>query len=1273
MAISSHYVRSKKYLERSDLNKASIILAAHHNEAEDHPALLPSVVVEDGAQIFDYRPESANFCHKPPRRNNYLNWTFASEVFEGFAIVGEVALKGVKSGSKKWDQRFSAFAGLLQWTYILLLVIISIASAKRTWVPTRTLKAHRTLLYGFNWLVFILLLRSVLLRSWSERTLVLRLSDLLLTSLLLFITIFTSNPPQIVEYSDDGIHNTKPSKEPAASFFSLATFAWVDSIIWNGYRNTYEASDVWDLPPSDKSAKVLADFRPTLLSSRLTTRLLIHHAKPLLVQGLWTVCSAVFTFAPTLMLKLILEYLENPTESSLNAVWLYVALMFVSGFLKAVAEGQASWLGTKVAIHLKGIIAGEIFVKSLKRKATADLVEKDQGIDSSDGNTKDRAQSVPSIEKQSTTGKVANLMAVDTANIAEATSNFHLLWAGVPAELVIGIILLYSLLGYASIAGFAIMVLLLPVKILIARGFSKVQAHIMAATDTRIQATSELIQNIRVIKSFAWEDSFISDIQGKRNLELKRLRRRFVLWTLAVTLYNTTPVLITFFSFLIYTVIEKKDLKPSAAFPALSLFALLRIPLDKLAGALASVQEALVSVHRVEAYLNESETDNYRQRRAHHPCGEPDSVGFQEATFTWAAGDPSAFRMTGIDLDFVLDDLNIVIGPTGSGKTTLLLALMAEMDLQGGSIKFPGKIGTKSSIPNIPYFNNNLAYCAQRPWLINATIRDNILFGSPWDGKRYSEVIDACALKKDIETLPSGDHTLVGDKGIKLSGGQKQRVALARAVYSKARILLLDDCLSAVDTQTAQWIVERCIKGELMRAKTCVLVTHNVELTAKHAKFIAVLKDGRVVAKGKPEEIETAGFMDACGPTSQMDNDSQRSSKDRTQSFDAPAADVTSNDLESEEMLQDETTSFTLHVKQASNSESKATGAIKLDLFTLYFRASGRWYFWVAMCAMFFANQFSTLSIDFWIRDWANSYREKATAIYLDLGSATNLSLRLQAPSAYSVKISPPTSYGVVFQAATASKVNDQFFLIIYALLALIFALVKLVRMSLLFAGSLSASRTLHTRLLASITRASFSFYDATPMGQIVNRFSRDIETIDQQLAPVLLGFQHAALSALTIWIVVAVTTPFFIVPGIAICGLYFVIGKLYINSSRDLKRIESVQRSPLYQHLDEILAGVVTVRAYGHERRFATEAFHRLDAHSAAYLALRATNAWLAFRVDVTSSLISFFAAAFVVMAQGRINSGAAGLSLTYAITFTEHVLWLVRLYAVNEQNMNS
>lgn len=724
----------------------------------------------------------------------------------------------------------------------------------------------------------------------------------------------------------------------------------------------------------------------------------------------------------------------------------------------------------------------------------------------------------------------------------------------------------------------------------------------------------------------------------------------------------------------------------SAAFPAISLFALLRISLDKVAGALASVQEALVSIHRVEAYLRESETDKYRQHREHGIFSDSDSLGFRDATFTWAAADPSAFRMTGIDLEFAVDELNITTGPTGSGKTILLLALMGEMELLRRSVNLSSISGFKSSTPNAHDFTHSLAYCAQRPWLINSTIRDNILFGSPWDGERYSKVVEACALEKDIKALPSGDQSIIGDKETKLSGGQKQRVALARAVYSKAKFIILDDCLSALDTQTAQWVMERCIKGELTRGRTRILVTHNVELTVKHAKFVVALKDGIVIAKGLPGEIELEGFSDRWQSVNEINDDSQSSPMNGSQVFSTCAAlndtasnataDAESNRVETEDMVAAERILSTPNVRQALIPETKATGTIKWNLFTLYLKALGKWYLWFAMCFMFFANQFSTLSIDLWIRNWANSYQENSiteTTRHLNVESTVEMRLGLQVPSTQFVRLSPPDSTPVDGWAATASKVNDQYFLTIYAILALTFALIKFIRMLLLFAGSLSASRILHTHLLTSITRASFIFNDATPIGQILNRFSRDIETIDQQLAPVLLGFQHAAFSALMIWIVIAVTTPLFILPSFAICGVYLAIGKLFINSSRELKRIESIQRSPLYQHLDETVAGVVTVRAYGQEHRFAAEALRRLDVHSAAYLNLWATNAWLAFRVDVTSSLVSFFAGAFVVTAQGRVSPGAAGLSLTYAITFTEHILWLVKLYAVNEQNMNS
>ena len=303
-------------------------------------------------------------------------------------------------------------------------------------------------------------------------------------------------------------------------------------------------------------------------------------------------------------------------------------------------------------------------------------------------------------------------MAVDSVKIANITSYIHLLWASVPTELIIGIILLYNILGYASIAGLAIMVILIPIKVVVARGFSKVQAKIMSATDARIMTTSELIKSIRIIKYFVYEDKVSCDIQEKRSVELKSLRHRFILWTLAVTLYNTTPVLITFFSFFIYTVVDKRILTPSVAFPALSLFALLRIPLDRLADTLANVQEALVSARRVEAYLGEGETDKYKQYHVAKNNGTSSIIGFRDADITWSRGDEQAFAMTAINLDLASNALNVIVGPTGSGKTTLLLALIAELSLLRGHINYPGNVTLDVSKPDVRESRESVAYCS---------------------------------------------------------------------------------------------------------------------------------------------------------------------------------------------------------------------------------------------------------------------------------------------------------------------------------------------------------------------------------------------------------------------------------------------------------------------------------------------------------------------------------------------------------------------------------
>lgn len=233
--------------------------------------------------------------------------------------------------------------------------------------------------------------------------------------------------------------------------------------------------------------------------------------------------------------------------------------------------------------------------------------------------------------------------------------------------------------------------------------------------------------------------------------------------------------------------------------------------------------------------------------------------------------------------------------------------------------------------------------------------------------------------------------------------------------------------------------------------------------------------------------------------------------------------------------------------------------------------------------------------------------------------------------------------------------------------------LVALFRDLWLFFGSLTASWEIHKRLMKSVTRAKFKFFDVTPLGQLMNRFSKDLEAVDQEVAPIAIGVMSCALAILVTIVLISIITPGFLVAGIFISALYFFVGKFYLRSSRDLKRIESVQRSPLFQQFGETLSGITTIRAYGDERRFIRDNMLRINTHSRPFIYLWAANRWLAFRIDAVGDLVAFFAGTFVVLSIGKIDAGSAGLSLSYAISFTENVLWLVRLYAVNEQNMNS
>jgi ABC-type multidrug transport system fused ATPase/permease subunit len=1223
--------------------------------------------------------------------------------------------------------RVASITGVATWAYIAMLTSSRLLLPSSSKFSFSKVWYHTAFLYCFEWLFVVFPFRSEIIHPRSQLAQTFMSVHFALISLLSIIALTSRRGNKIVvlQYEE----NIPPSREPLASVFSLATFSWIDPIIWTGYTKVYEMEDVWNLIPKEKAAAILADYRQVKKTSALAYHLLYYNKRALIIQGLWAAISGVITFVPTLLLKVILEYVEDPDSTPANAAWLYVILLFASGAINATSSGQALWIGRKVCIRLRAIIIGEIYAKALRRRtaatadkvlgASADLTDESgakKGFfnkifgkkQSKEDKAKADAAQKTADESQVTSGAIINLMAVDSSKISEICAYLHFLWAETPVQFALAIYLLYEILGASSIVGLTMMALLLPVNMIIAKQFASTQKLILAATDARIHTTNEVLTNIRIIKYFAWEQRFLGNIDEKRREELKHLRYRYIVWAAAATIWSSAPVLITLLTFLFYTMVEQKPLVPSIAFTALSLFSLLRIPLDQLADMVAHVQEAKISVDRVEEYLAEPETEKYTQlQKKFDEDGEP-IVGFSQCNFSWGSRDDAddEFKLIDLDMRFAVGELNVIVGPTGCGKTSLLLALLGEMTQLEGAVYLPGGRSRDDLIENpATGLTESVAYCAQQAWLINGTIKDNILFASKWDPRRYKQVIVACSLQRDLEILDGGDQTLVGEKGVTLSGGQKQRISLARALYSHARHVIMDDVLSAVDAHTAKWIFDKALMGPLMHHRTCILVTHNATLVLPHAEFAVVMDNGRVTAQGSANEVINSGklaedlskFESRPGSRhastlpsrvpSDVGGDNPMADTLVEEDATTPLPDIpdTLSGGPLTKVISKDVPGMNSTATVTAMDETKATGGVKLSVILSYLGYMGGPVYWTICLSMFALQQVSQVSTNWWIRQWANQYSRHEAAVassafYND--SALNY-LRGTIGGSYNCLRSGSCAWDGLFMQQPVEVsisghksndlVNNSYFLGVYAALGFAFMVITLLREGVLFGGSLQASSRIHRQLMTSVTHARFRFFDSTPLGQIMNRFSKDIEAIDQEVAPCAVGVVHCLFSILTIVTLISVITPAFLIAAVFISVLYFIIGKLYINASRDLKRLDSVQRSPLYQQFGETLSGMTTIRAYGDERRFIRENEHRVNTHSRPFLYSWAANRWLAFRVDIVGALVSFFSGMFVILSVGRIDAGAAGLAMSYAVTFTENVLWFVRLYGSNEQNMNS
>ncbi|KAF9182238.1 hypothetical protein BGZ51_004856 [Haplosporangium sp. Z 767] len=1121
------------------------------------------------------------------------------------------------------------------------------------------------------------------------------------------------------------------SPEAYASYLSWLFFSWFNGIIKIGSTKTLSLSDLPELLPQLRSRTVWSQFQMFQnfrAKTSLLKRVLLFNAVSFLWQFIFVVISTFLDFSVPYFLKLFLQYIKDPTEPP-KVAYLYIVLIFVAQVTRSLVQSQMFYMGRKINVSMMALLNAEIYAKTLTRRDMSGLVNKKKK-DDQDGQGKGKGKDTKGKGKDDSSnapasaGKVVNLMSTDTVRVS-GVCNFWHIGVSSPIGIALGTYLLYDLIGWSSLVGMSILVVTIPINKAVRKRYAKGQRELSSARDDRVTLMGELISGIRMIKFFAWELSFSEKVLKAREIELKKLVTVYKNTILFQMVWFSSPLLVTISSFYCYAKIQKGSLTPDIAFTAMVLFTRLRSPLNGLPAVYMALTNASVSLGRIAEYLDEPNIKDVFVNGQKLTTGTPE-IGMKDLSAQWwtsesaktpgtdADGavvqeprteDTDQFILRNINVSFPVGELSVVCGPTGSGKTSLLLAMLGEMDVLMGQIFLPRRPldGSKEFDPETGLLKDGVAFVAQQAWLQNASIRDNILFGSNYEQERYDHVIEVCALKRDLDILEDGDQTEIGEKGITLSGGQKQRVSLARAIYSRARHVLLDDCLSAVDAHTAEHIHAKCLTGPIMKNRTCILVTHHVRLCIPTAKHIVLMNYGEITLQGSVQQLRDQGLLSQV-----LEEDEEQTTDSDTDTVGEDEPESTSTLANVPKPVRRKSTAKDLNkaaeepVVQAKDArklvqeESREEGHVKWSIYMVYATAAGGLLFWFSLMAAFALTRMVEVSESLWVREWANSYEPESTLarfmfsnIYSVMGFSTS---HLATSPVYSDSqgfTTQPGFYDPAQSITNASlstmglgsdyvmgrpeKHSTNYYLLIYALISIGASVAHIIQTVIVLFGSLRAARLLYQKLLLAVVRAPLRFFDTTPVGRIMNRFSKDFETVDGSIANNCAQLLTLIMSVSSIIIVLAYITPLFVVVAAVISVAYLIVGKQYINTSRELKRLHSVSRSPIYSMFGETLAGVATIRAFSEQSRFMADLLNKIDNSNRPFYFLWIANRWLSVRSDSIGGIVALSSGIFILMNPIGIDAGTAGLALTYALEFVALVNYLVREYTEIEMELNA
>ncbi|XP_042910121.1 ATP-binding cassette sub-family C member 8 isoform X2 [Parasteatoda tepidariorum] len=1143
---------------------------------------------------------------------------------------------------------------------------------------------------------------------------------------------------------------------PYVNLFAKATFSWLVPLLKLGYHRPLELADLEGLPEEEKAEYQFRRFNEIYLKEKQIAEKLgrdislwkcywLTFWKTLFFGGLMKVTGDVVILIGPLSINIILAYVASVRTGTLPhgtleqpyypTAWEFIqngfvmaVIVLIATFLQSTLSNNFNHLAIAEGTHLRTALQCLVYKKALKTNSAT-------GLD---------------------TGALVNHMSVDAFNMLMLFSMGHYIWA-VPLKVVLLLVLLYLQLGYSALIGAATVIFLVPIQYYICTLLSRIQSKALDVSDERLKKTTELLQGIKLLKLYGWETVYAHLVQKIRNKELKILRSDAVCVAFNTFITQTSSIIVTLVTFSLYSKIEGRPLMPADVFTGLALFNQLTVPLYIIPFVIPMVINAVLQVKEnsfeSKGYLSGSEEGDgvfLPEFYNYPPLEENTLLSIKKGYFTHDLIHYTVPTLRDINVQIPAGRLTIVVGPIGSGKSSLLSAVIGELHQISGSVNW-------NSSPLI-------AYVPQKPWLVNATLKENILFGQPYDGRRYHQVIQACALQPDIDLLPARDMTEIGERGLNLSGGQKQRIALARAFYSPARLVLLDDPLSALDAHVGAYVFEHGVKTLLLRRqRTVVLVTHKLEFLQSSSKVL-LMESCTIKKQGTPKEMEsllqdvnfnmkkpkkaymsdntqaegtskerhklvrlisrqqlyrTVSTQDI-KPRARMVSLSRQMSHDPSSPLpchdwgdhDDPLPSIADPDdpdtghkllnrMKSVESLRSRSSASSASVVRRSwkcppsrlnsristrtddlieeedeeeeeedntevdkitnvnsleqvqlpdgkliKEEERERGKISKKVYLMYMNACT---LPLALFVIFLsiATQAMKIGTDFWLSAWSESSTYKEDEI--DLEEAENM--------------------------GDSQADSLQYYINIYAILSGVSIAIAFITNLAAQLTSLKAVKVLHDRMLSNIIRSPMKFFDSTPVGRVVNRFSADISTIDKKLPvtlPILLRFILLCLSAI---IVDMIVTPYFIIVVIPVAAIYYSLQHFFRCTSRELQRLDCITRSPVYSHFSETVAGLSTIRAFRAENRFTDMIMTCIDVNNTAFILVNCSNCWLGVSLDYLGGIILFIAtlASMLTSIYGEVSEAFVGMAMTYTLLVPVYLNWVVRNLASAEMYMSA